>query len=289
MPLTPSRLLATGAVCLLTAGLTVRPAMAQAGYVAESEIPPGDSLALQVQALFAKGQHLKSLELLAPHMGHAPADYTAWSMAARAALVLGYAVADTNPDAAKAWLHRAINYGQQAQALDSAGENGRYVTMSAQGQLALIESPIEKARLAHQVYQEALALLAIDSLHAGAHDVLGRIYLEVARLSGFQKFLGRAWLGGDLIHRATWDSAETHLRRAVQLQPGRNFYWLDLGTLLMARDRLDEARGVLDTMLTVPLETPQQEGFRRQARALLREIDARQGRGTVPDSTRGNR
>lgn len=238
--------------------------------------PPAiDSLSLRVQALYTLGKQQESLQLLAPHLGNAPGDYLPLVLAARAALVLGYA--DQNADSAKAWFHRAIAYGQRAQLLDSAGEDARYVTLAAKGRLALIESPIEKARLARQVEREALALLAMDSLYAGAHDALGRVYLEIARLSWVQRVIARAWLGGGIMDRATWKAAEYHLRRAVQLDPNRNFYRLDLASLLLARGRLAEARDELVQTLNVPLETPQQEGFRREARALLDEIARRTG------------
>lgn len=265
-------------VCVL--GLGGRVLGAQAPRV----VPPAqaqmiDSLVVQVSTLFKEGKQRESLEFLQGHLGQAPQDYAAWVLAARAALVLGYA--DPDLDSAKAWLHRSIAYGEGAQALDSAGEQGRYVTLAAKGQLALISGPVESAHLGREVEHEALALLAIDSLHAGAHNALGRLYYEVARLSRFERFIARGWLGGDLIKHATWKAAEFHLRRAVELEPDRNFYYLDLGALLLARGRLDEARSELQQMLDVPLETPQQEGFRKEARVLLKEIDRR----TRHDST----
>lgn len=266
------------AICVF--GLGTREVRGQTPRV----VPPAeaqmrDSLTVRVDSLYKKGKQLESLELLQTHVGHAPGDYGAWVMAARAALALGFA--DPDPDSAKAWLHRSITYGEGAQALDSAGEQGRYVTLAARGRLALVSGPVESAHLGREVEREALALLAIDSLHAGAHNALGKLYFEVARRSRFERFIARGWLGGDLIHHATWKAAEYHLRRAVELEPTRNFYHLDLGALLLARGRLDEARNELEKTLQVPLETPQQAGFRTEARALLKEIDARTGHDTT--------
>jgi len=266
------------AVCVLGLGTRVLGAQAPR-VVPPAEAQMRDSLVVRVDSLYKEGKQLQSLELLQGHLGHAPGEYAAWVMAARAALVLGYA--DPDPDSAKAWLHRSIAYGEGAQALDPAGEQGRYVTLAAKGQLALVSGPVESAHLGREVEREALALLAIDSLHAGAHNALGRLYFEVARLSRFERFIARTWLGGDLIKHASWKAAEFQLRRAVELNPGLNYYHLDLGALLFARGRLDEARRELQNALEVPLETPQQEGFRKEARMLLREID----RHTGNDST----
>ena len=266
MLLTLSKTLTACATSMLAFGFAAGAAAAQVPVA-----PPAvDSLALRVQTLYKEGKQLESLELLKGRLGHAPNDYLAWVASARAALVLGYA--DPNPDSAKAWLHRSIAYGEGAQALNPAGENGRYVTLAAKGRLALIESPIEKAHLGREVEREALALLAIDSLNAGAHNALGKVYFEIARLSRFQRFIARAGLGSGIMKRATWKAAEYHLRRAVELQPDRNFYHLDLGALLLARGQVDEARRELEKTLEVPLETPQQEGFRNEARALLDRI-----------------
>jgi len=245
-----------------------------------AEPAPGVSLALRVDALFKEGRHRESLDLLRPHLGHAPSDYTAWVLAGRAALVLGYGASE--PDSTKAWLHRAMAWGDSARALDPRGEDGRYVTLAATGRLALVEGQLEQARLAKDIEREALELLAIDSLHAGAHNALGRLYFEIARLPRIKRFVARPWLGGDLIGRASWTSAERHLRRAVELQPKRNFHHVDLGRLLLVRGRRDDARRELRKALDVPLETPEQEGFREEARRLLDKLGSQVGQGSGP-------
>lgn len=269
--LTLSKTLAT-VVPVLALGFAVS-ASAQSRVVPPREPQIGDSLVLRVDRLYKEGKQRESLKLLKGHLGQAPGDYAAWVRAARAALALGYA--DPDPDSAKAWLHRSITYGEGARALDSAGEHGRYVTLAAKGRLALISGRVESAHLGREVAHEALALLAIDSLHAGAHNALGRFYFEIARLSRLERFIATGWIGRDIIGQASWKAAEYHLRRAVALQPEVNYYRFDVGALLFARGRLEEAQSQLRNTLKVPLETPQQEGFRNEARALLKEIERR--------------
>ncbi len=279
-----ARLVRTRLVPAIGALLFAAPAWAQTHGALPPEPPALDSLALRVQTLFQQGRQRESLDLLQPHLGKADSDYLPLVLAARAALALGYA--DPAPDSARAWLGRAISYGEEAQSVFPAGEDARYVTLAAKGRLALISSPIQEARLGREVEREALALLAMDSTYAGADNALGRVYLEIARLSWVERLMARPWLGGGIIGRASWRAAEYHLRRAIELEPGRNFYHLDLGRLLLDRDRLAEARGELEQALTVPLETPQQQGFRSEARALLGEIDRREGRDSTL-ATRG--
>ena len=281
MLLTPSRTLRAGILVLLAGGFAVTDVSAQAGVVMPNELAPSVSVALRVDELYRKGEYRESLALLEPHLGSSPSDYLAWVMASRDALALGYA--DPEPDSARAWLRRSITFGEGALALDAQGVDGQYVTLAAKGRLALISGSRDRARLGAEVERESLALLAIDSLYAGAHNAVGRFYFEVAKLSRIERFFARAWVGGEVVSRATWEAAERHLRRAVELQPERNFHHLDLGMLLYERGRIDEARRVLRETLEVPLETPAQEGFRREARQLLQRIDGRE----APDPGEG--
>ena len=267
------------AIAVLLCSLVIGTASAQGSGVRLPARWANDPLVLQVDSLYAQGKHRESLELLKDHLGRAPSDYPAWVLAARAALVLGFA--DQNSDSASAWFNRAITYGEGAQAIDSLGEDGRYATLAARGRLALIGSPFEKARLGREVEHEALALLAIDSLNAGAQNALGKVYFAIARLSSIQRFIARPWLGNDLTGRATWKAAGYHLRRAVELQPQWNFYHLDLGELLLDRGRRDAARYELRTAVSLPLETPQQVGFRKQAQALLDQMDRHKDHGPL--------
>lgn len=266
------------AVSMLLCSIVIGTASAQGSGVRLPTRWANDPLVLQVDALYAQGKQRESLEILKGHLGRAPSDYPAWVLAARAALVLGFA--DKNSGSADAWFNRAITYGDGAQAIDSLGEDGRYATLAARGRLALMGSPIERARLGRQVEREALALLAIDSLHAGAHNALGKVYFAIARLSPIQRFFARAWLGNDPIGRATWKAAEYHLRRTVELQAQWNFYHLDLGEPLLDRNQLHAARCQFRTAESLPLETPQQVGFRKQAQAILDQIGPHSDHGS---------
>jgi tetratricopeptide (TPR) repeat protein len=262
-------------------GLTCTPVGGQVSPM--SSMPQPDApLAQRVDSLYGRGLHQESLALLDQRIATAPDDYLAHVLAGRAALVLGYGASQTDVPKAKEWLHRAIAYGERAMALQPLGEDGRYITLAAEGRLGLIESGFTKARLAVVVDSAARSLIAQDSMYAGAHNALGRLYLEIRSLSWVERIIARHWLGGELMSRATWEAADHELRRAVELQPGRNLYYADLGRMLIKRDSLDEARAVLQAGLKVPLEFPEEEHFRDEMRRLLARIDRR---GADGDST----
>jgi tetratricopeptide (TPR) repeat protein len=231
----------------------------------------------RADSLYLAGHHEESLALLETYLASSPDDVLVEVMAAREALVLGTVDSYTDAEKAKPWYRRSIEHGERAMAMAPLDENARYVTLAAEGRLALIEGARERARLGVVVDTAARALLAQDSLYAGAHNALGHLYFEVARLSWIERIFARHWMGGDLVSRATWKAAEAHLRRAIELQPERNLYYVDLGALYVKRGRLEEARSVLEEALKVPLEIPAQQLFRDDARRLLDEVAQRTG------------
>lgn len=233
---------------------------------------PDAPLVQRVDSLYHAGRHQESLKLLDDHLRSRPDDYRALVLAGRGALALGIGASYSDISEAKTWFHRAIAYGKRALALQPLGEDARYVTMASEGRLALIEGGPTQARLGAVVDSAARSLLAEDSLSAGAHDALGLLYYQIRTASWVKRVTARHWLGGELMSRATWKAAERELRRAVELDPGRNRYYADLGALLVKRHRYDEARSVLEAGLKVPLHFPEEEHFRDDMRKLLKKI-----------------
>lgn len=257
-------------------------AAAQAPLTVPPPPPAARSVTDVADALFQAGRHDEALEVLEEHLRTHDADGVAEKLAAREALVLAIAESASDPDRAKELFRRAIGHGIRATTLDPLDPESRYFTLAAEGRLALLGAPRERARAAVAVDKDARALLAMDSLHAGAHNALGRLYFEIARLSWVERLFARPLLGGDLLSRATWKAGEAHLRRAVELEPRRNLYYVDLGALLVERKRFDEARPVLDSALRVPLEFAGEGVFRDDAKHLLEEIARRTGSPAQP-------
>lgn len=240
--------------------------------------PPSASVTEVDDSLFSAGKHEEALDYLEGYLKAHPTDYVAEKLAAREALVLAIAQSASNADSAKQTFRRAISHGKRATAMDSLDEDSRYYTMAAEGRLGLLGGgPSERAHAAVEVDKAARGLLKLDSLNAGAHNALGRLYFEIASLSWVERLFARPLLGGDLISRSNWESAEKQLRRAVQLDPRRNLYLVDLGALLMKRKHFEEARTVLDSAVDLPLEFAGEELFRDRARHLLDEIARQTG------------
>ncbi|MEQ8329400.1 MAG: hypothetical protein RH859_02960 [Longimicrobiales bacterium] len=191
--------------------------------------------------------------------------------AARAATALS--VVHQEQAARRASLLRvAIDHGEAAVAARPEGIDGRYWRVAAKGRLSLHADSRAAAALARQIEAEARDILARDSLHAGGHNALGRLNLEVMILPGWKRSLGRL-LSGDVLGRTSWDLAEHHLQRAVELEPGNPLYLRDLGALHHHRDRPTAARILLRRVVALEGLHPWERVFQDEARTLLGEID----------------
>jgi cytochrome c-type biogenesis protein CcmH/NrfG len=124
------------------------------------------------------------------------------------------------------------------------------------------------------VYDDAHAILALDSLHAGAHNLLGRVNYEVMDLSRVERFMARVLVSNQAIRESSWESAALHLRRAAELDASNVLYWLDLGQLYMRRGRDQDAVTVLHRVTEMHSLHPPDDVFKDTARRWLQELES---------------
>ena len=142
------------------------------------------------------------------------------------------------------------------------------------GNEALGRGAKERIRMAVEVRGLALLALAADSMHDGAHHLLGRWHYEVRKLSGFERFMARNLLGGRVLGEASWDEARRHLERAVALDPARLYHRLDLARVALATRDTATAVRELQKVLDLPPRVLADARYRADAEALLRKVQA---------------
>jgi len=243
---------------LLAAG---RPAAAQ---------PTPDAIS-EADALYFSGKVTEAYALLTQYLEAQPTDYEALWRAARAGVVAGVletrSVAHQND-----YLDPAILLGDRAVEVRSDGVDGLYWRGAAEGRRALNAGPRYSADLAQRVYDDAHAILALDSLHAGAYNLLGRINYEIMDLPRIARFMARQALSHRALHEASWEKAERYLQRAAELAPEHVLFHLDLGDVYRRRGHDDEAREVLSGVTTLPSVHPADDFFKESARSFLEEL-----------------
>ena len=251
-------------VAVLACGLLAAlPPSARAQPVAADAIIGAD-------ALYFAGSPLEAYELLAAHLESNPSDYDALWRASRAAVVIG--VVKEGINAQNEWLDPAIVLGDRAVAQRPDGLDGLYWRGAAEGRRALNAGNNYAARLVQRVYDDAHAILAMDSLHGGAHNLLGRVNYEVMDLPRVSRFLARRLVGNQALHDSSWEAAELHLRRAVELWPENVLFQLDLGELYQRRGRDEEARAAYQRVTQMSPVHPPDAVFKESARRFLEEL-----------------
>jgi tetratricopeptide (TPR) repeat protein len=222
--------------------------------------------------LYFADQPLESYELLKTHLETSPDDYEALWRAARAAVVIG--IERKGITAQNEYLDPAIVLGDRAVAERPDGLEGLYWRGAAEGRRALNAGNDYASRLVQRVFDDAHAILALDSLHGGAHNLLGRVNYEIMDLSRVERFLGRVLVSNQALSESSWESAALHLRRAAELEPDNVLYWLDLGQLYMRRGRDEDAVTVLRRVTEMPSVHPPDELFKDTARTWLEELES---------------
>ena len=67
---------------------------------------------------------------------------------------------------------------------------------------------------------EALRAIELNPRHDGAYHILGRWNAEIMRLSGFERFFAKSFLGGAVFNQASWDKAVAYMQQGDRDPPG---------------------------------------------------------------------
>lgn len=274
------RLLLAATVLLAPAGLS--------GQTATLENP-----VFQADMLYLAGEPGLAFERLEERLSTDPTDYDALWRAARAAVTLG--IREDGSRAQNAWLDPAILLADRAREVRPDALEGIYWHGVAAGRRAMNAAPGYAVELAQLVHDDAHRILAADSLHGGAHNMLGRLNYEVMSLSRIKRLLARTFLGTEALDETSWEAADFHLRRAAELSPDQVAFHFDLARLHEKRDRREEAVRELGHVLALPAIDPLDPDLRARARAWLEswgvdrpsvEADPVQDHRVAADATR---
>jgi regulator of microtubule dynamics protein 3 len=224
----------------------------------------------RADALYFDGDPRASFALLEEYLKVEPDDYEVLWRAARAAVLLGVSTEGSRPQ--NRWLDPAMEFGHRAVAVRPDGIDGLYWRGAAHGRRAMNASPGYATELAQQVYDDAHAILELDSLHGGAHNLLGKLSYEVMSLSRFERAVGRLFMGNEALSNASWELAEEHLRTAAEAWPDLVLFQFDLAQLHRKRGNDDDAVEVYRRVLELPAVHPTDLDLQAQARDALEEF-----------------
>lgn len=180
---------------------------------------------------------------------------------------------DETREARESWLLRAEEAARAAVAIDSTHVDARYWLAASLGLHADVAGGRSKISLAREAHGHATRTLELDSLHAGANHIVGRLHAGARRLSWLNRLIARSLGLGEILSEASWESAERHMRIAVEQDPTQLVHLHDLGRLLLQqRIDVEEGRAIL---LDVAARTPRHgldAHYIRRAQEALAEL-----------------
>jgi hypothetical protein len=143
--------------------------------------------------------------------------------------------ADTeDDDRRKRLLREAETHARAAIAEESegAGDIGRrYALAVILGLRANAEGGRNKVQVAAALSDELDVILAVEPEHPGARHMLGRLHAGIRRMGRVSRWLASKMEGGDVLSRATWESAEENLAFAEEHAPHIADHHLQLALL----------------------------------------------------------
>ena len=231
-----------------------------AGGAHPQETPPqgtsgdGGTTAVEADSLYFALRPDESLALCVREIAERGNGAALQWRAARAEIALGMMIPES--PRRKEWYDSALAHARRGLALAPRDIDARYWVAVSAGRRAHRDDPILSIRLAYEVYEQVMAILAVDSLHAGAHHALGALNGEVSRAPGFVRFVAGRILRLDLANRANWPDAEREMLRAVALDPSVMMYAVDLANLYGRAGKAAQRDSALARLETVPLIHP---------------------------------
>ena len=119
---------------------------------------------------------------------------------------------DPSPDARAALYKSGQEYARRAVAANPKGADGHFQLARAVGRMALTMGMMDQVKYGGtEVYNDAMAALAIAPKHAGALHVMGVWNEKIMQLNWASRTIAKTILGGHVMGEASWDNAQRYL------------------------------------------------------------------------------
>lgn len=200
-------------------------------------------------------------------------DYAANWQAARVLVDVASEFPDRGKNAGRDSLYaKAERLSRRAVAANPEGADGHFLVAYSVGRASLTKGTKERIRRAAEIRTAVLRAIELDPRHDGAYHLLGRWHAEIMRLSGFQRFFAKSFLGAGIFGQASWQEAVANLEKAVELAPNRIYHRLDLAEVYVDRKRYSDARRELDAIAALPAAAPGDSARKAAAAARQEEV-----------------
>ena len=178
----------------------------------------------------------------------------------------------TDGDARDAHLDAAEEVARALVAAYPESADSHYWLSVVKGIRTEYSNPFKKLSTGPEVLDATVRTLELDSLHAGGHEMMGRLHAAVMRLPWPIRQLALRMGLGDALGDASWDEAERHFRVAVAQDARAHEPRLELAKLLVQRDRPAEAVPFLEELSALEVGGEVERRVRAEGDSLLAEL-----------------
>ena len=192
--------------------------------------------------------------------------------ASRILSVLGGHLQKEKRDEKLTYFNKSETYAKQAITLEPTSKEARLAHIIALGMKSEISrNPHEKVSDAQLIYNEARAILKIDSLFPEAYFVLGKWQLELSRLNWFE-LLACKILGGGLPEEISTEAALRYFTKAVTLRSESILFLFGQASAYSDLGENNRARAILERALRLPVSEPDDYLRKERCKELLEKI-----------------
>ena len=199
--------------------------------------------------------------------------YEANWRASIAAVDIGKQTPDSVPDPVRDSLFSlAERYAARAVAANPEGSDGWFALANAIGRTSLTLGKKARVQRATEIRADGLKAIELNPRNDGAFHLMGRWNAEIMRLSGFERFFAKSFLGGAVFSQASWDNAVAYMKRAIQLRPEFIYHHYDLALIYIDTKEWGLAREQLASIAALPLIDVMDPVWKREAARLLESL-----------------
>ena len=172
----------------------------------------------------------------------------------------------------ESYLKQAINYANEAMALDSSIKWSNLAMALAYAKQANFSGFSHKASYSKLANKYSKRVLAIDPNDPTSNFILGRFYLEVSDLSGPASLMARPLLGKEEIDKASFDLALSYLEKSCRMQPNRFIYMYYTGIVLTKLDKDQEALKYFERAKALTPQSKQEQELYQELDKLIKKV-----------------
>lgn len=168
------------------------------------------------------------------------------------------------------YYNTALEYAKRAIKINPRHSEANFAMALAMGRLAQTAGGEKRIDAVREIKTFAERSIQYDPENFKGYHVLGKWHLEVSSLNSIEKWLVKVTYGG--LPPASVDDAIRFYEKSKQLNPAFLLNYLELAKAFKEKDEVQKSIGLLQTMMSLPSVTTDDNRIKNEGRKLLNEL-----------------